>query len=821
MDDFIVQLIARLDASKTSDDIKKIEQQLNAKGIKLKPVIDSATSKQEIQNLAKQLQVILSSQNLNVDTSKIISAINQAAKETSKIYKTSELDKQGKIYIQKVSNTIEKTKSTIISKMKTAGYLDIEIKGLEKANGQIKSLTVSATDATGALKQLTFAQKKIIGSGKAQSGLVQTDNVKILGNISGLTATTSARLDKLKTKWSEQGILVGEFKNKVEQLETALSSVSSKASLQNLNSQFKNLNMEADSLLKANKIQLSFDNGTISTQIDSIRVKFEKLGFTQDEIAQKMSSVSNSYSNLQAAISSGDNNSILAANDRYNHSLQETENLYKQIKTNSDLYYNSAKQAKLTNDIQNWLTKNSAATKNSKNELQQYLELLGGGRVNVTTLKNIQSRLQTIDTSMRAIGKLGKSFSQTFSEGIKKFSYWTSSTFLVMKTVQEIKESITAVRELDTALVDLRKTSTMSASQLKEFYFLANDTAKQMGVTTKEIIDQASAWSRLGFSSQEAATQMAKLSSQFKLISPGMTSEEATSGIVSVMKAYDIDVSDVLDGIMSKINIVGNTQALDNSDIVAMLQDSVSAMREGNNTLEQTIALETAAYEIMQDRSVGNGFKTVSLRLRGLNEETQEVDDSLKTIKGDLYDLTGVSIMEDADTYKSTYQILKEISDVWDSLTDKTQAKALELMFGKLRANVGASVLKNFDAAEEAMDSMANSAGNAEAEMSIAMDSLDFKINRFKETGTSISQNLFNRDDMKTIVDALTKVAEVIDAITDKAGLLGTVGLGAGLFAGIKNIGKCALVRMFQIIVNCFECPPCPRIAFKGRDVLI
>lgn len=805
MDNFIVQLIARLDASKTSDDIKKIEQQLNAKGIKLKPVIDSATSKQEIQNLAKQLQTILSSQNLNVDTSKIISAINQAAKETSKIYKTSELDKQGKIYVQKVSNTIEKTKSTIISKMKTAGYLDIEIKGIEKANGQIKSLTVSATDATGALKQLTFAQKKIIGSGKAQSGLVQTDNVKILGNISSLTATTSTRLDKLKTKWSEQGILVGEFKNKVEQLETALSSVSSKAGLQNLNSQFKNLNMEADSLLKANKIQLSFDNGTISTQIDSIRVKFEKLGFTQDEIAQKMSSVSNSYSNLQAAISSGDNNSILAANDRYNHSLQETENLYKQIKTNSDLYYNSAKQAKLTNDIQNWLTKNSAATKNAKNELKQYLELLGGGRVNVTTLNNIQSRLQTIDTSMRAIGKLGKSFSQTFSEGIKKFSYWTSSTFLVMKTVQEIKESITAVRELDTALVDLRKTSTMSASQLKEFYFLANDTAKQMGVTTKEIIDQASAWSRLGFSSQEAATQMAKLSSQFKLISPGMTSEEATSGIVSVMKAYDIDVSDVLDGIMSKINIVGNTQALSNSDIVAMLQDSVSAMREGNNTLEQTIALETAAYEIMQDRSVGNGFKTVSLRLRGLNEETQEVDDSLKTIKGDLYDLTGVSIMEDADTYKSTYQILKEISDVWDSLTDKTQAKALELMFGKLRANVGASVLKNFDAAEEAMDSMANSAGNAEAEMSIAMDSLDFKINRFKETGTSISQNLFNRDDMKTIVDALTKVAEVIDAITDKAGLLGTVGLGAGLFAGVKNIGKCALVRMFQIIVNCFE----------------
>ena len=60
-----------------------------------------------------------------------------------------------------------------------------------------------------------------------------------------------------------------------------------------------------------------------------------------------------------------------------------------------------------------------------------------------------------------------------------------------------------------------------------------------------------------------------------------------------------------------------------------------------------------------------------------MNEDTQELDDTLKTIKGDVYELTNnkVSIMEDEDTYKSTYQILKEISQVWDELSDKNQAK--------------------------------------------------------------------------------------------------------------------------------------------------
>jgi hypothetical protein len=37
---------------------------------------------------------------------------------------------------------------------------------------------------------------------------------------------------------------------------------------------------------------------------------------------------------------------------------------------------------------------------------------------------------------------------------------------------------------------------------------------------------------------------------------------------------------------------------------------------------------------------------------------------------------------------------------------------------------------------------------------------------------------------MKSIIDVLTSVMEVIDAVTSKIGLLGTIGVGAGLFAG-------------------------------------
>ena len=151
----------------------------------------------------------------------------------------------------------------------------------------------------------------------------------------------------------------------------------------------------------------------------------------------------------------------------------------------------------------------------------------------------------------------------------------------------------------------------------------------------------------------------------------------------------------------------------------------------------------------------------------------------------------GISLFTDeAKTeYKSTYQLLKEICEIYDQLTDKEQAGLLEALAGKRQGQIIAATINNFEAAEKALVNMANSAGSADDEMSVIMDSLDYKINRLSETGVSVSQNLFQRDDMKSVIDALTSVMEVIDAATSKIGLLGTIGVGAGLFAGWKNVG--------------------------------
>lgn len=555
---------------------------------------------------------------------------------------------------------------------------------------------------------------------------------------------------------------------------------------------------------RINKIQLSMDNGhgasEYQNRINAVTASLDKYGVEAEEAKKITSSLQSTFDSMKGM--SGQE--LVTQADKLEQEFKAVKVSVEQAKIAYDRLLqpiSSTKQINLTNKIEKWLTNNTRATKGARQELELYLNELSSGSINQEQYIKFSNRLTQIDTEMRSMGKLGKSLFQSLSDGAKKFTSWISATAIVMRVITTIRTGIKTVRELDTALVDLKKTAKMSASELRNFYLAANDTAKQMGVTTKEIIEQAAAWSRLGFNTADAATKMAKYSSMFATISPGMNLDSATDGLVSVMKAFKIgleDTDEVVDGIMSKINIIGNTQAVNNSDIVDFLTRSSSAMAEANNTLEDTIALGTAMVEITRDAAgAGQVLKTVSMRVRGYDEDTEEFIGGVEELSGKIADLTktastpgGISLFSDeAKTeYKSTRQLLQEISEIYDQLTDKNQAELLEALAGKRNGQAVAAILNNFDTVTQSLESMSNSAGNAEAEMAVAMDSIDYKLNKVKETGTGIAQNLFGNEEMKSILDAIGSIGNGIDWLTEKLGLFKSIGLGVGLYNIFKNV---------------------------------
>lgn len=194
---------------------------------------------------------------------------------------------------------------------------------------------------------------------------------------------------------------------------------------------------------------------------------------------------------------------------------------------------------------------------------------------------------------------------------------------------------------------------------------------------------------------------------------------------------------------------------------------------------------------------VSKGVSPESNRM--YDEETEELSDDLKTITGDIADLTkvasnnyqGISLFtdEDKETYKSTYEIISDISKIWDELSDKSQAQLLEKIAGKRNAQVVAAAIKNFETAEKSMDAMANSAGGALKELEIAQESIAFHINEFKSTFDDLSLQIFEQESLKTAVDLGTKVLEILKEMATEGTALNTIWKASPLGSIITMLG--------------------------------
>ena len=69
--------------------------------------------------------------------------------------------------------------------------------------------------------------------------------------------------------------------------------------------------------------------------------------------------------------------------------------------------------------------------------------------------------------------------------------------------------------------------------------------------------------------------------------------------------------------------------------------------------------------------------------LESMGEDIDGLSVSSSKLRDEIKGLTGVDIMMDENTFKSTAEIIKEIGAVWNNLNDITQANVLEKLAGE------------------------------------------------------------------------------------------------------------------------------------------
>lgn len=145
-----------------------------------------------------------------------------------------------------------------------------------------------------------------------------------------------------------------------------------------------------------------------------------------------------------------------------------------------------------------------------------------------------------------------------------------------------------------------------------------------------------------------------------------------------------------------------------------------------------------------------------------------------------------VDIMLNDEEFKSTYQILEEISRVWKDIADVDQAALLELLGGKRQANILSSMLTNFETAQKALEKSSNSAGSAMAENEKYLDSIGGKLKQLEAAWESLSATVLSSELVKGLLDFAIGFVQAIDKIISALGSLETILGGAILGMGLK-----------------------------------
>lgn len=697
----------------------------------------------------------------------ISNAYQDAAKEAEKL-----ADVQSKIG----------QKTNISLGMKDAFHSDIDtsssVKSLENLEEEIKKIFTDANELQDILDSLH--------NGKYFHLSWTTDGIDETG--------ADGRVRQLSKLLKEYGYTINNFKSDSDAFDTSgvINTIKEENNVLEQNTQKVKENTQAKEQnvnVNLNKYDKRLDsyNGKIDKYKTTID-RFNDGGWTSSTYLENVQAVKNAVKEYETLLNElkGKDASLVTSED-----ISKLDNYEKKIKdtiatvTNmsaSEKGYNFVSGQKELDKIHKLLAENGNMSTEAKVKIKAYYAEIESGNPSMS-LDKIHGEILKIYNAEVEAGRAGRTLWDTLkNSGFHQIAAQMAGMFGVYDVINIGKNAFNTVKELDYALVDLKKTTAMNSSELEQFYYDSNDVAKQMGVTTKEIIDQASSWSRLGYNSKEAATEMAKLSSQFALISPGMDTTTSQEGLVSIMKAWDIGYQDVKSQIMDDINALGNAMAEDNQDIVEGMERSAAALAAVGTSTKDAFALFSGIQEVLQNsEKSGTSLRSVALRLRSFDESTEEYSSDLANITGELADLTktaehaqGVSVFKAGSTteFKSLVDYFREIADIWDEMSQKQQNDFLLKAFGRTQAQAGAALIQNFKGVEKALNVMDNATGSSDKEMETAKQSITYKLNELKQTWVGTVQDIAKRKDLALIVSGLTDISKALGFVIGKLGMI-------------------------------------------------
>ena len=538
----------------------------------------------------------------------------------------------------------------------------------------------------------------------------------------------------------------------------------------------------------------SMDNyiNSANTSIRNLTENYGKFGISMTDVTAK-------YQALEAAVTNAVNNGNEATY------LKEVTQCYKELGTaiaaataEGQRYNNRLNNKKGFDNISAELDKfvNKNPNLSSNGDLWKQIRDLDTAVKNYSgTLEENQAAMAHVKAQAEALGltteTLGQKFTRLWKEHFQTAAVMAGLHF-VQQGMQQVYQSVV---EVDTAMTELKKVTDETDASYANFTKRAAQQSRELGASISDYIQTTADWARLGYNLPDAE-ELARVSSLYANVGDGIESaSQASEYLISTLKGFDLAASDA-ERVVDIINQVANTEPVSAQDLSEIMKRSSAALDAANTSFEKTVALGTAMNSVLQDSATtGTALKTLSMYLRATKTELEDSGEdatycasSMSKLRDSILGLTKgqVDIQLDKDTYKDVYDIMQEISRVYDKLTDKDQAALLNLLGGKRNANAIQALIQQFKIAEDTLAQTENAAGSAMRENETYLDSIQGKMSQMSSAFQKLSGDLLDSDLVKGIVDIGTAVIDLTDDVVNLTGVLPAL---AGVLSSAFAVG--------------------------------
>ena len=777
----------RIDIEDLKKRIKVAEGEINNftnEDRKVKLDIDTKTLESAIQKLDKMLDSLGKGtgdfkqfENLSKELSSIVSEIQSLSKAFGKVD-----DSGAKTLLSSIQN-IDKSLSEL-----SQNILNVN-KNMDNMGG----------NTSGAVKQV----ENITNESKKAASAIE-DVVKVQERVNRQKVNISS---EMKDAFPDKDISTS--------VESATNSIKEENNILDQNTQKVKENTQAkeqNANVNLNKYDKRLDsyNGKIDKYKTTID-RFNDGGWTSSAYLDNVQAVKNAVKEYETLLNElkGKDASLVTSEDiaqldKYEKKIKDTIANVTNMSA-SEKGYNFVSGQKELDKIHKLLNENSKMSSEAKAKIKAYYAEIESGNPSMS-LDKIHGEIMKIYNAEVEAGRAGKSFIDTLkNSGFHQFAAQMAGMFSFYDIINGVKQVASTVIDLNTQITDLAKVSEATSSQIYDDFSSYADIAKDIGGTISDTISATADWSRNGYNIPDSK-ELARVALLYKNVGDGIDIDAANESLISTLRGFKME-ADEAEKIIDVFNNVSNNEPIDSGGIGEALQRSAASFNAANTSLQESVALISTTNSVIQNpEKVGNMWKVVSMRIRSATSELEQAGedtDGLVTSTADLQKMikaiTGYDILEsDGKTFKSIYDIVLNISKVWNNLSDLDQSSLLQALAGKQQSNALAAALSNPELLEKSYQEAMNSAGSAAEEEKKYQQSVQYLIDQTKAKLEELSDDLLSSDFLKGAIDTGSKLIEVLDGIVKSCNAIPTLLTAIGAALSFKNVGEWNYISKFH-----------------------